>query len=294
MLDLESNNYYNIINGYKSGFLSSTLPEKYRSNVTYEDIFSLYDFDKWLKFTTLPILLSIETTLKAIISYEFAKAHDAISYKKIENYNTDRSYIRDEVIQTFKAVKTNALNPYLQSDKRYDCIRHYVNKNRKVPIWVMFNVITLGTVSKFYSSLLPETKNAIAKHLSTMYTVNISSQDLSSFIRIVTEVRNMCAHNQRLTSYTPVVTISKKNELIQKLLVEDNETKDLHNLSYLFITLAFLMPSNDFSNYLTMLINKLKEFLSDDVLIWSMQFRSLNFKFSTLIPIDAFVKNRLR
>lgn len=50
---LERENYYNLINGYKELFLespkNSTVEETYRIGTTFEEIFSLYSFDRSLR-----------------------------------------------------------------------------------------------------------------------------------------------------------------------------------------------------------------------------------------------------
>lgn len=40
------NNYYNIINGYKDLFLDTNNPTVYKQNTTFEEIYSLYEFDR--------------------------------------------------------------------------------------------------------------------------------------------------------------------------------------------------------------------------------------------------------
>lgn len=49
---LEQENYYNVINGYKSLFLereaTDVLDEKYKEGTTFNEVYALYCFDRYL------------------------------------------------------------------------------------------------------------------------------------------------------------------------------------------------------------------------------------------------------
>lgn len=88
-------NYYNIINGYKDPFLSSE--DTFKKNTSFEEVYSLYMFDKKLKDIFLKYILKIETILRSIIAYEFSKIHNNDNYLKVscfdiyENNNAKRN-----------------------------------------------------------------------------------------------------------------------------------------------------------------------------------------------------------
>ena len=52
---LEQENYYNVINGYKALFLESeatgTADEKYKEGTTFDEVYSLYCFDREVRNT---------------------------------------------------------------------------------------------------------------------------------------------------------------------------------------------------------------------------------------------------
>lgn len=77
---LRSENYYNIINGYRVPFLFTKDPERYHPDAIFEHIELLYDFNNNLKGLLLPILIKIENTLKAVIAYNFAEKYGEYSY----------------------------------------------------------------------------------------------------------------------------------------------------------------------------------------------------------------------
>ena len=61
---LKDFNYYNIINGYKDTFLVHA--DTFKNNTSFEEVYSLYIFDKRLKDIFLKYILKIETILRSI------------------------------------------------------------------------------------------------------------------------------------------------------------------------------------------------------------------------------------
>lgn len=77
--DLENENYYNVINGYKELFLQVdrngkyVVPEVYKSGTQFDELFSLYKLDRKMRNTLLEYLLVFETHIKSRIAYYFSK-----------------------------------------------------------------------------------------------------------------------------------------------------------------------------------------------------------------------------
>ena len=53
MEKLKEDNYYNIINGYKELFITPGTKDNFINDVTFEEIYALYDFDRVLKIFCL-------------------------------------------------------------------------------------------------------------------------------------------------------------------------------------------------------------------------------------------------
>ena len=62
-----TSSYYDLINGYKSVFMSSN--DKFKSNVQLEDIYIFSFIDKGLQSVTMKYSLMIETLFKTRLSY---------------------------------------------------------------------------------------------------------------------------------------------------------------------------------------------------------------------------------
>lgn len=94
---LEQNGYYAIINGYKWSFLQrdsrgkTISPEQFVTGATFDEVQSLYDFDRDLRSILFEALLKYENTLSATLSYRFSEAFpDEHSYLAIDNFSRDK------------------------------------------------------------------------------------------------------------------------------------------------------------------------------------------------------------
>lgn len=74
-------------------------------------------------------------------------------------------------------------------------IAHYLNNYGYIPLWVLNNILTLGTISKFYSLMQQKERQEISK------TFHLSDKELENILTYVSSVRNFCAHGNRLFCY---------------------------------------------------------------------------------------------
>ncbi len=179
---LSENNYYNLINGYKSVFLDKTLDkEKYINGTTFEEIYSLYLFDSKLKHTIIYYLLRFEKIFKSYLSYEFASLYgEDYSYLQVKNY----SLLDKDLDSVFRNLSTlsNIINRERKSKNRKS-IKHYADNYQSIPIWVLVNSLTIGNISYFYKASNDKLKNNVAKKFSLSY-----SQNYNKMIRITPEI----------------------------------------------------------------------------------------------------------
>ena len=64
--NIEKYSYYSIVNGYKSVFKDRN--NNYKTNVAFEEIFALYEFDKNIKAIFLKFTLEIEVIIKSLMA----------------------------------------------------------------------------------------------------------------------------------------------------------------------------------------------------------------------------------
>ena len=75
---IEKYTYYSIVNSYKTIFKNED--GSYKNNVSFDEIFALYNFDKNIKYIFLKYSLEIEIQIKALMANHISKVYG------IENY----------------------------------------------------------------------------------------------------------------------------------------------------------------------------------------------------------------
>lgn len=203
---LEQENYYNVINGYKNLFLlrdgngNIVSPEEYLPNTHFNELKSLFLFDRELRFLFLKYLLIFENSFKTSMAHEFTKKYPKPnSYLDIANYRIDdpKTVLKQISILT----KTIHDNVGVKG-----AVKHYIEEHGAVPLWVLVNYLTIGNLSYLYNALKDSEKNIIAKYYSDKYTkqykpsrpLRINAEDMKSALKIFNLIRNQCAHDERL------------------------------------------------------------------------------------------------
>ena len=76
---LEREGYYSVINGYKGPFLDTKQTQeagddRYRDGTSFNDVYTLYIFDRNLRFLLFRMTTLAEAILKTVCSHEFHQA----------------------------------------------------------------------------------------------------------------------------------------------------------------------------------------------------------------------------
>lgn len=203
---LETENYYNIINGYKDLFLERTddnkpiIPKQYRKGTHFNELKALFLFDRELRFIFLKYVLIFENSFKTVISHEFCR-----KYPKPNSYLEIKNYVENNPKKVLQQIAILTKTIHDKVDKE-GAIKHYIEEYGAVPLWVLVNYLTIGNLAHLYDILIDADKNVIAKFYYDKYVkqyvsnnvLRISGADLASALKIINLVRNKCAHDERL------------------------------------------------------------------------------------------------
>lgn len=245
--------YFSLIGGYKTPFKNPTT-KKYKDGTNFEDIVALYKFDENLRELFLKYILQIERHLRSLLSYYFTEKHgeQQMHYLNSANYTQNPRYAADvaRLIATLdKLANRNSDYPY---------INHQRNTYGNVPLWVLVNGITFGTLSKFYSFTTQDLKVKISKNFD-----KVNEKQLEQYLSVITKFRNVCAHNERLYSYQTRNDIPNTS-IHQKLCISQNGTQytcGKHDLFAVVIAFRYLLPDADFKKFKVSLSRILKHYL---------------------------------
>lgn len=265
--------YFSLINGYKHLFKNMTT-RMYRDGVTLEDIVSLYSFDEALRHLFLRYLLTVERNIKARVAYVFCEEHgnSQDKYLDINSYNSKVN--RDSVLRLIHTLS------HLANDQTdYSYITHHQQNHKNVPLWVLINAMTFGSVSKMFGFLTQNLQSKICRD----YRLNIRQMD--QILSVLTKYRNACAHGERLFSYKtkddiPNLSIHAKLEIPTK---GHQYIYGKHDLFAVVIAFRYLLPPRVFLDFKKVLSKEIDSFtkqcasISSDTLLKEMGF-PLNWK----------------
>lgn len=198
---LLSNNYYNIINGYSKYFPRSG--ENYTNGTTFEEVTHLYLFDKDMREAFFRAILTAEAHLKASLAYRFAERFPNAPYA----YLNTASYDSQKILSVANTI--SRLSNIIQHHQIHKgtSIYHYVKRHGDVPIWVLVNYLDFGEIRYMLASAQTTLQNAVAKDMREFILQHIPTasvlppETMISFLENANDVRNVCAHNNRLIGF---------------------------------------------------------------------------------------------
>ena len=187
---LEKENYYTLINGYKSLFLDDTYQgpnEKYKAGAKFKELYALFLFDRELRSLFLRYILEIENNVRSVIAHDFAKKYGHDNFLKIDNFNKNQANLGDiaDLIATLQREVANQIR------KKNPMIMHHIISYGYVPPWVLVNITTFGTMSMFYGFLKQKDQNDVGRQFGIM------PHDMKTYLKNLALARNWCAHDVR-------------------------------------------------------------------------------------------------
>jgi len=189
---LKQISYFALIGGYKKLFRNPTT-WKYKDGTTFEEIVALYRFDEDLRGLFIKYLLQIEQAMRSMLSYYFSQKHGdlQVAYLSAANYdqNPRKSQELSKLISLLQKIAIISID--------YPYVTHQRIKHNNVPIWALVKVLTFGNISKMYQCFSNDLRVKISKNYP-----NVNEKELVQYLKVLTKFRNVCAHNDRLFSFT--------------------------------------------------------------------------------------------
>ncbi len=248
---LQKVGYYGLINGYKAPFIdngqSTNNNEVYKAGTTIQEIYALYEFDRTLREIFMSFILKVETRVKSLISYYFSEAYGHDNYLLYNNFDTSAKNANLHIPELIAEV-----NRQIASRTKDPCISHYLNTYGYIPLWVLNNILTFGTISKFYSLMKITEKTKVSREFK------IQPHDMENFLIYLSAVRNFCAHGNRLFCYRSGRRALNDTKYHSNLNIPKNHAQYVLGKCDLFATviaLRILLSNNDYSR----LKNKLRK-----------------------------------
>lgn len=245
--------YYSLISGYKHLFRLSD-QKVYKDNTSFDEIVALYEFDESLREIFLHYLLHIERHCRSLLSYYFAEKNgeSQSAYLLKTNYNYVRKHQQsiDRLVSELQKLTQTTQHPYIAYQR---------NTYHNVPIWVLVNALTFGTLSKMYFFFPPDLQSKVSKNYP-----QVNEKQLGQFLTVLTKFRNVCAHNERLFSYRSKDAIPDMllHSKLQIPKISGQYQCGKNDLFAVVIAFRYLLPKEEFLEFKRTLDLKIARFLS--------------------------------
>ena len=231
-------NYF-FLNGYRSPLLISG-SKRFIDGSTFEELYALFSFDRYFRNIIFKNLLIVENNYKSIFSYVLSKkyGYKEKDYLNSENFDRNREKAKqiNDLIRKLK--RQIRINGY-----QHSATSHYINNYGYIPLWVGVKVLSFGLMGELYSILKQEDKDEIATYYN-----NIDSDSLGDYLSILSNYRNLCAHEDILYNHETQKAIgdTKYHTLLDIPKVDDEYIYGKHDIFALIIILKKMLTFDDF------------------------------------------------
>ena len=243
-VDILRNVGYYRFSAYLYPFL--TFPKErhlFKQGSRFSRAWELYRFDKKLRMLLFNEIEKIEVALRSTVANMVAEETGNIFWM------TDGSLFANED----KFRKTMALVDKELKSSKEDFIKHFKNKysNDYPPAWMLVEILPLGIVTRIYDNLAD---NALRKKIAARFLLPVPV--FSSWITIITLVRNTCCHHSRVwnkeNAITPMLLKKTPYRWISKQISPNRTFYDVCILKW-FIDI--ISPENDMKSHLKNLLS---------------------------------------
>lgn len=186
--------------GYK-GYRYINNPQN-RININdFNEIVSIINFDSKLKSLFYPQIMQIETISKNIVLQLLVEEYRSDEFNEIyERGMTDYRFSNPKDYKNVLKHRLNVQNSiYSALSRSYNnnnkIVNHFYSKDRHVPIWGIFEIITLGTFADLIKSLEPNVRNKIDKEMKINIAYDTNARFPEKIIYLIKSLRNSIAHN---------------------------------------------------------------------------------------------------
>lgn len=234
---IKTYSYYSIINTYKDVFKNTN--NEYKKNVSFDEIYALFEFDKNLRSIFLKYSLEIEMILKSLLAEALSSRYGIKDYLLKENFD-------DTVDETTITESINVIEEEINKQNgKHEAVTHYIDEYGFVPPFVLTKILTLGELSRLYAMLKQSDRQSISKNFK------LSDKVLKQIIVNMTMIRNICAHNDRLFSFHSKFRISFK-------YIEKNYNEKSVNIYMIMKCMESLLPKDKKKEFIKLINNEIK------------------------------------
>ena len=190
--------------GYK-GYRYCNSPNRILSYSNFNELQAVYDFDMKLKSLFYPQIMFLETTIKnyslEIILDESQSKRFADIYAKILNDYKSHTIGSDPYKSAIKKrmnVRNKIYSNISRDYAKNNIINHYYDKDQPLPLWAVFELLSLGEFANFFSCLNISVRKKISASIGIKSSVDADGRMIEKMVLTLKDLRNAIAHNNTI------------------------------------------------------------------------------------------------
>ena len=233
-------NYF-FLNGYRHLLMKSSTNKTYIDGSTFEELYSLFLFDRTFRNILFKNILNIENNLKSIISYNLSLryGYHEKDYLNPHNFtnNPEKSRQVSDVIRKMKRqIKSNATT--------HSATMHYVTSYGYIPLWVLVKVLSFGIIGELYAILKKEDQIGI----SDIY--DLDSDCFLNYLTLLSNYRNLCAHEDIVfeNKTQRQIADTKYHRILKIPITNDEYAYGKNDVFALIIVMKQMLKYDEFKN----------------------------------------------
>lgn len=234
-------NYF-FLNGYRHLLLKEN-QKTFLDGAKFEELYAIYIFDRRLRNITFKNIQVVENNIKSVLSYTLSKKYGIKEkdYLNPINFTSDPERVRQVADVISKMKRQISVN-----SRQHQATIHYINNYGYIPMWVLVKVLSFGLVAELYSILKNDEKNTISEFY------NVDSDELAFYLQILSNFRNISAHEDILYTHRIQRNISntKYHRLLDIEKVDDEYIYGKNDLFAMVIILKQLLSNVEFRSFI--------------------------------------------
>lgn len=246
--------YSNLIKSYREPYIIKSGNKcTYRDGVSFDQIASLFFFDKALRNSVMASMQDLEEHIKETAANVIGRSfgthqNDYLCYRNYRNKKKRKK-------QFSLASILKSMQDTLDTDK--EPIHHYMEKYKVVPPWILFKSIYFSTIVNYIDQFKLPQRKLMVSYLYDCESLHLSEDALCMLMMdtlfICMDYRNMAAHGGRIYNY-------ESNNLLRVTEIFGEETSvNIHGLNKLLFLLSkfkYKEPYNRLRNTLEAALNR--------------------------------------
>ncbi|WP_260443169.1 Abi family protein [Listeria fleischmannii] len=236
--------YYTIVNGYKDLFILPNSKNHFITGTTFSMLYEMHWIDLSISSIlfkyTLAVEKKIKTQLANLVAERFSIEEE--QYLNIKNYSQSKHY----------RGKINQLKDYISNAKKQDIsAKHYFEKEKNLPPWILAKAISFGQIIQWYSILQKNHKQDIIKSFlgdNCSLTIDESLDFFKKALNQVYRYRNLSAHGNRNFKLSLPNNVKYSWKHLKKLHIDcffENDGSPANQNNFYSVILTILLLIND-------------------------------------------------